>query len=206
MDLPATVRVKLSSEEAGTIAITPVVIQEMTVGDLLEYVLAATGGKQLERIGETLKRGTLVSGASRLRWEGFDAEIETLSALLNQFPDPDPARPFRTEGCRGIVFLGPAARIEISREAAAKRRFLRRRSFWDAVVEQASGVAYESYSYRERADIYEARLTPAQAASLRGEAKLLSYPSLARQLATSSFDRLRLAVSRESASHSSTST
>jgi len=206
MSLPAQVRVKLSSEAAGSIAITPVVIQEMALSDLLEHVLAAAGGKQLERIGETLKRGTLVSGASRLRWEGFDAEIETLSALLSQFPDPDPARPFRTEGCRGILLLGPAARIEIPREAASKRRFLRRRSFWDAVIEHAAHPVYESYSYRERADIYAARLTPAQTARLREEAGLLSYSSLARLVAASFFDRLQLAVSRETASRSSIST
>ncbi len=206
MSLPAQVRVKLSSEAAGSIAITPVVIQEMALGDLLEHVLAVTGGKQLERIGETLKRGTLVSGASRLRWEGFDAEIETLSALLSQFPDPDPARPFRTEGCRGILLLGPATRIEIPREAASKRRFLRRRSFWDAVMEHAAQPAYDSYSYRERADIYTARLAAAQTARLREAAGLLSFSSLARQVASSFFDRLQLAVSRETAARSSTST
>jgi len=206
MSPPATVRVKLSSEAAGSITITPVVIQEMAIGDLLEHVLAATGGKQLERIGETLKRGTLVSGASRLRWEGFESEIEALSALLKQFPDPDPARPFRTKGCRGVIFLGPAAHIEISRDAAAKRRFLRRRSFWDAVLECAGDPTYESYSYRERADLYTTTLTLAQAARLRDDAKLLSYPSLVRQLVASSFDRLQLVVARETASHSSIST
>jgi hypothetical protein len=84
--------------------------------------------------------------------------------------------------------------IEISREAAAKRRFLRRRSFWDAVMDQAVDPAYECYSYRERADLYTMALTTVQAARLREEAKLLSYPSLVRQLAASSFDRLQLAV------------
>ena len=206
MSPPATVRVKLSSEAAGSITITPVVIQEMALGDLLEHVLATTGGKQLERIGETLKRGTLVSGASRLRWEGFDAEIETLSALLKQFPDPDPARPFRTKGCRGIVFLGSKVHIELAREAAEKRRFLRRRSYWDAVMECAAHPVYDSYSYRERADQYTVALTDEQARRLREEAKLLSYPSLAHQLSSSSFDRLQLAVVRENVSGSSTST
>ena len=206
MSSPAWVRVKLSTEAAGSITITPVVIQEMALSDLLEYVLASTGGKQLERIGETLKRGTLVSGASRLRWEGFDAEIETLSALLQQFPDPDPARPFRTKGCRGITFLGAKTHIEIPREVAERRRLLRRRSFWDAAMQHVSEPEYECYSYRERADLYSMALTAEQAASLREAAALLSYPSLARQLASSSFDRLQLAVVRESASGSSTST
>jgi hypothetical protein len=206
MDPPERVRVKLSSEAAGSITLTPVVIQEIALRDLLEHVLAATGGKQLERIGETLKRGTLVSGASRLRWEGFDAEIETLSALLEQFPNPEPARPFRTEGCRGFLLLGAGVRIEIAREAAKKRRFLRRRSFWDAAIELGRCAVYETYSYREHADLYTVVLTVAQARYLREEARLLSYPSLARQLASSSFDRLQMPVSRENASRASTST
>lgn len=206
MSLPAQVRVKLSSEAAGLIALTPVVIQEMALSDLLDHVLASAGGKHLERIGETLRRGTLVSGATRLRWEGFDAEIETLSALLQQFPDSDPARPFRAEGCRGILFLGPSARFEMPREAAAKRRFLRGRSFWDAVMETAAQPAYDCYSYREKADVYTVSLSHEQVHRLRGEAGLLSYPALARQVAASSFDRLQLFVVRASVSHSSTST
>lgn len=206
MSLPALVRVKLSSEAAGMIAITPVVIQEMALSDLLEHVLATTGGKHLERIGETLRRGTLVSGASRLRWEGFDAEIETLSALLEQFPDSDPARPFRAEGCRGILFLGVAARLEMPRAAAEQRRLLRRRSFWDEVMEAVPSPVYESYSYREKADVYGAALGREQAQRLREAATLLRYPSLARQVAASSFDRLQLFVVRESAWSSSTST
>jgi len=205
MSLPAQVRVKLSSEAAGMIAITPVVIQEMALSDLLEHVLASTGGKQLERIGETLRRGTLVSGASRLRWEGFDAEIETLSALLEQFPDSDPARPFRAEGCRGILFWGGTARLEMPRAAAARRRFLRRRSFWDALMEVAPTPGYDCYSYREKADVYAASFTREQSQAVREAAALLSYPSLARQVAASSFDRLQLFVVRESASRSSTS-
>lgn len=206
MGLPAQVRVKLSSEAAGSIAITPVVVQEMALADLLEHVLASTGGKQLERIGETLRRGTLVSGASRLRWEGFEAEFETLSALLSRFPDPAPARPFRAEDCRGLLFLGPAARLEFTREAAARRRFLRRRSFWDAVLEHSARLVYESYSYRARADLYAVPFTQAEAAALREQAALLSFPSLARQVAASSFDRLQLSVVRANASHSSIST
>lgn len=205
MGLPARVRVKLSSEAAGSIAITPVVVQEMALADLLEHVLASTGGKQLERIGETLRRGTLVSGASRLRWEGFEAEFEPLSALLSRFPDPDPARPFRAEECRGLLFLGPAAKLEFTREAAARRRLLRRRSFWDAVLEHSVRFVYDSYSYRDRADVYTVRFTPAEASALRAQAGLLKYPTLARQVAASSFDRLQLSVARENVSRFSTS-
>ena len=73
MALPQTVRVKLSSEAAGAITLTPVVAQELAVRDLIEHVLGLAG-KDEARIREILLRGTLVSGASRFRWEGFRAD------------------------------------------------------------------------------------------------------------------------------------
>src|ERR1035438_8165903 len=96
MALPQTVRVKLSSEEAGAISITPVVVQELPVRDLLEHLLGGTG-KDVPRIREFLRRGTLVSGASRFRWAGWEADAESVMELLASFPDADPSRPFRSE-------------------------------------------------------------------------------------------------------------
>jgi hypothetical protein len=43
MPLPQTVRVKLSSEAAGAITITPVLLQELPVGELIEHVLGLAG-------------------------------------------------------------------------------------------------------------------------------------------------------------------
>src|SRR5450756_1325760 len=74
MALPPTVRVKLSSEAAESISITPVVVQEMPVRELVEYMLGVTG-KDEARIRELLLRGSLVSGASRFRWTGWDAGL-----------------------------------------------------------------------------------------------------------------------------------
>ena len=94
MALPQTVRVKLSSEVAEAISITPVVVQELAVRELVEHLLGIAG-KDERRIRELLLRGTLVSGASRFRWAGWDADIESLRELLATFPDADPARPDR---------------------------------------------------------------------------------------------------------------
>ena len=43
MALPPTVRVKLSSEAAGSISLTPVVVQEFAIRELVENILAVTG-------------------------------------------------------------------------------------------------------------------------------------------------------------------
>ena len=43
MALPATVRVKLSSEAAESISLTPVVVQELPIRELVEHMLGVTG-------------------------------------------------------------------------------------------------------------------------------------------------------------------
>src|SRR5437868_3129537 len=125
MALPATVRVKLSSESAEAISLTPVVIQELPIRDLIEHMLGVTG-KDETRIHEILRRGALVSGASRFRWTGLDAEPSGIRAILNTFPDPDPSRPFTPEGCIRAALRGGRQPIEIPREAGRRKPFYRR--------------------------------------------------------------------------------
>src|SRR6058998_2538127 len=98
MSLPDTVRVKLSSEAAEYVSLTPVVVQEMPVRELVEHLLGITG-KDEARICDLLLRGTLVSGASRFRWTGWQADAEGVRSLLATFPDPNPSRPFSAGHC-----------------------------------------------------------------------------------------------------------
>jgi hypothetical protein len=70
--LPATVHVKISSEAAGAVSITPVIAQQMPVPDLVEHILRVTG-KDVSRISLILQQGVVVSGASRQRWTPIDA-------------------------------------------------------------------------------------------------------------------------------------
>jgi hypothetical protein len=91
--LPETIRVKISSEAAESLSLTPVVVREMPVRELVQAMLG-TAGKDQARIHELLLRGSLVSGASRFRWQGWDADREAIASLLQSFPDADPRRPF----------------------------------------------------------------------------------------------------------------
>ena len=135
MALPPTVRVKLSSEAAESISLTPVVVQEMPVRELVEHMLGVTG-KDEARIRELLLRGTLVSGASRFRWAGWEARCEDLRELLATFPDPDPARAVRRGALRA---RDPARRPAGDRDPARGRRRARdcssARRFWDLLME-----------------------------------------------------------------------
>src|SRR5215472_9677548 len=120
MALPETIRVKLSSEVAESIALTPVVVQEMAVRDLLEHVLGVTG-KDEARIRDLLLRGTLVSGATRFRWGGWEAEPDALRELLCTFPDPEPLRTFAAAACVRATLRGGRQSIEIAQEACSRK-------------------------------------------------------------------------------------
>src|SRR5580704_17886936 len=115
MALPQTIRVKLSSEAAEAISLTPVVVQELAVRDLIEHMLGITG-KDEPRIRELLKRGTLVSGASRFRWVGWEADLEGVREVLATFPDADPSRTFVAATCQRATLRGGRQIIEIPRE------------------------------------------------------------------------------------------
>ena len=197
MALPPTVRVKLSSEAAESISITPVVVQEMPVGELVEYMLGVTG-KDEARIRELLLRGSLVSGASRFRWTGCDAPLDELRLLLATFPDPDPARPFAPLHCTRATLRGGRQPIEISRAAGIRKGLFQRETFWDALMNIVSAAppAYAGYSYRERADRYLRDFTHEELARLRAAAPLLRYTILSDQLRTHPVTQAELYATR----------
>ena len=197
MALPQTVRVKLSSEVAEAISITPVVLQELPVRELVEHLLGIAG-KDESRIREMLLRGTLVSGATRFRWAGWEADRESLRELLATFPDAEPARPFAAAACIRATLRGGRHAIEIPREAAARKSLFQRKTFWDLLMEVvgASGPAYSGYSYRDRADRYLREFTPAETECVRAAASEVRYSALREQIRSVGFARAELYVTR----------
>jgi len=197
MSLPDRIRVKLSSEAAEGISITPVVAREMPLRELVEYMLGVTG-KDEARVRELLLRGTLVSGASRFRWSGWEADAESLVELLGTFPDPEPLRPFTPEHCVRVILRGGRQMIEIPREAGLRKPMFRRMTFWDVLLEAAvSGeLRYHTYSYKDRADVYHSGLNPAGVDRLRGSANLVTYTSLRDRIQSEAFHTADLYVER----------
>lgn len=197
MALPQTVRVKLSPENAGYLSIAPVLAREMPLRELVELMLDVAG-KSPERVAELLLRGVLVSGATRFRWNGFDVQPHELAELLATFPDPEPDRPFAAAQCLRVVLTGPGARLEISRPAAARKRWLKPLSFWDLLLELAAEAPpeYRHYSYKERTDCYRLSLSAAAAERLRRNAGLLRHRPLAERVRLGSFRQADFYVAR----------
>ncbi len=195
MALPQSIRVKLSSEAAGAVSITPVVARDMDVRELVEYALGIAG-KDEARIREILLRGALVAGATRFRWAGWEAGAEELRELLATFPDADPSRPFAPERCTRAVLREGLRSIEIPKNAAAASGHFRRSSFWDAMMELASGASYAGYSYRERADRFIRELSAADSAALQTAAASLPRGSLRDRIQSVRFATLEVFAGR----------
>jgi hypothetical protein len=182
-DLPSQVRVRISSEAAGDISLTPVVSQTIPIQDLIGMMLGACG-KDVARIRELLMRGSTVQGASRFRWDPIDAALDAIEAALAAFPDPDPSRSFDVDRCVAVRVRGAYSSFDIPRAASAARRFLKRRSFWDEAIELAAGgeLHYVDYLYRECADRFRLVLDSNAKTRVRSAAKLLKYRSLSGQI------------------------
>ena len=197
MPLPSTVRVKLSSEAAEAISLTPVVVQELPMRELIEHVLGLSG-KDEPRICEILRRGTLVSGASRFRWAGWEVDMEALRELLATFPDADTGARFAATRCIRAVLRGGRLTIEIPRHAGERKGMFQRASFWDVLMEVAAGseAEYHGYSYRERADRFMRLLSTAETERLREASVRVKYSTLRDQIGTLGFTHLELYVAR----------
>lgn len=176
MGLAAKVHVKISSEAAGYVAMTPVIVREMELRELLEHIAAQTGGEPA-RVLAVWRRGSAVSGASRLRWQPPTLSDADMLSLLEQLPGPDPARPCDPSRCLRLVLVGAGRRQEIDRTAAAQRRFLKTRSGWDELAAALPAWPYEyaGYLYRERADHYRIRLGAAQRELVRRACALFRF-------------------------------
>jgi DNA-binding CsgD family transcriptional regulator len=197
-DLPGAIRVKLSTEDAGAVSITPVVSQEMPLRALIELMLDITG-KDAARVQDLLARGTFVGGATRYRWQGWQAGVESLQAVLNSLPDPDPTRPFTPQRCEQVLFRGTGFKAQISQQAIARRTLFSRSSFWDALAQLAAlgELEYAGYSYRERRDRYRLTLSVQQREQLQQSARLIQYTELRAQIRSGSLKTIEFLVRRD---------
>jgi hypothetical protein len=197
MALPQSIRVKLSSEVAESISLTPVVVQEIPMRELIEHILGLAG-KDEPRIREILLRGTLVSGASRFRWVGWQVDEASLRGMLADFPDADPSLPFAAGRCTRAVLRGGRQAIEIPRDAAIRKSLFQRSAYWDLLMEvvAAAAPAYAGYSYRDRADRFLREFTRPEADRLRAGSDAVRFSTLRDHIKAAAFVQAELYVTR----------
>jgi hypothetical protein len=187
MPLPEAIRVKYTEEEAEYVSIRPLVQQEFRGTELVDMILSVTG-KDVARIQQILRSGTIVFHSYRYWWQGFEAESAALAEILAKYPDTEPSREFRAGDCAEVILESsgaPAAHtIRLRRDAAGKKRLLRSRSFWDCVMDLASEVApaYREYSYALRGDVYWSALTRERVMRLVAEGERYAPRGLRVQL------------------------
>lgn len=200
MSSPATINVKISSDAGEVSQLTRVGMQQMPLRELVERMLGYTAKNEAE-VQRILGRGSLVSGAIRMRWEGIQISRDELQILFTQFPDPDPTRQFAAENCTGSILSTDICKIEIPRDVAAPRRFLKKRSYWDLLMDIAAAKErqqpqYVEYSYRLRSDRYRRMLLVDETKQLKLNIDLLTHQGLARRILETDFRMIELFTSR----------
>jgi hypothetical protein len=190
--LPETIPVKFTEEDAEYISVRPVKRQTFRLRELVDMVLSVTG-RDLPRVQQILRTGTVVYHFYRYKWQGFEADPAELSRLLAEFPADfpmgDPRRMFQPKECT-VALLESAvvgrAPVEIERAAAKKRPLFAARSFWDCLLATADNEKtpgqqipeYAGYSFARRGDLYRVALTPEQSASVSRDTARLAPRSL----------------------------
>ena len=170
---------------------------DVPLDDLAARILGICG-KDPRRVAGILRRGALVSGDIRYRWQPLQPLDQDVAALLQRFPDHDPDLELDASLCFRMVFRGPRGEFEITREAGQQRRFLRRRAFWDEAVKLIATLSprCQRHSYSDGADVFAADLTPGSRATLRALGSRLRYTALAAQLRNLPPGRVLLFVER----------
>jgi len=180
--LPETIPVRFTEEEAEYVSIRPVRRQIFKLRELVDMVLCVTG-RELPRVRQILRSGTIVFHFYRYWWQGFETDAAEISAVLAEFPSDDPGRKFLADDCATIV-LESAVKgrpsLDVKKVDADHKSIFASRSFWDcllALAGAAQEIEYGGYSFARRADLYRLELNAERAASLqRDAAKFASRP------------------------------
>ncbi|MFZ0879653.1 MAG: hypothetical protein WA002_09160 [Candidatus Acidiferrales bacterium] len=176
MNLPETIPVRYTEEEAEYLSLRPVVKQTFRIAELVDMIVSVTG-KDAARVTQILRSGSVVYHGYRYWWSGFEAADGELGVLLAAYPDAEPERRFDPAACTAMIFESggapPRHTIEIPRAIGERHGWLRFRSFWDDAMEhaRANPPAYREYSYGRRADTFVSPLDAAGAARLAEAAR-----------------------------------
>jgi hypothetical protein len=188
MPLPETIAMRFTEEDAGYVTVRPVVKQVFRLAELVDMVLSVTS-KNTPRVQQIFRSGTVVYNGYRYRWEGFDCEVNELTALLAPYPDDEPSRPFDFAAVTTVAIESGGgtqrSQVDVTRQEASARRLFHPRSPWEILLNAARVAAprYEKYSYPHRADLYRLPLSPEAGLALRSDTFEVAPRPLRKRLA-----------------------
>ncbi len=188
MPLPETIPIRFTEEDAGYVTVRPVVRQTFRMAELTDMVLSVTG-KNVARVQQIFRAGTVVYNGYRYWWDSFPAEPSEISALLAPYPEDDPSLPFRRVAVSIVSFEtgGGSQRsiVEITREEGLVKRWFQKRRPWEILLSAAEKTTprYERYSHAQHADVYRLNLPIESAIALLAEARAAAPRALQKKLA-----------------------
>ena len=151
---PDKIRVKLMSEAAEYVSVTPVMQRDYSLAELVDLMLPILG-KDVHRIYQLLEVGSFSTGEYRYRWVPPAIGEEEVERILEALPGPDPSRAFEPKNCFLVRFRRGPETLDLPRERVARKHLFARRSFWEALLLLAEkGVQYADYSYADKADVF----------------------------------------------------
>jgi hypothetical protein len=163
MSLPEQIPLRYTEEDAGYVSMRPVVKQTFRLNELADMVVSVTG-KEPARVQQIFRNGTVVYNGYRYSWDANPAELSEIESLLRPFPDDDPARPFRPEDAKSVLFeMGGGSQrnvVQILRTDASQKKLFSKHSPWDVLVQctREHAARYEKYSHARKADLYRITL------------------------------------------------
>jgi hypothetical protein len=173
--LPETIPVRFTEEEAEYVSIRPVRRQTFKLRELVDMVLSVTG-RDLPRVQQILRTGTVVFHFYRYWWQGFETDAAELSAVLAEFPSDDPSRAFLSDAC-AVIVLESAVKarqsLDVNKADADRKSLFASQSLWKSLLSLAKPpqeIKYGGYSFARRADLYRIKLSVEQAARLQRDA------------------------------------
>ena len=178
---------RFTEEDAGYVTVRPVVKQTFRLAELADMVVSVTG-KNVPRVQQIFRVGTVVYNGYRYWWDGFTSDDNEVAGLLSLFPDDDPARLFEPAEVSAVSLeIGGGAQrslVGITRREASAKRLFQKRSPWEILLTAAKDLTlrYERYSRAERADVYRVHLSPEMAASLLKQLRDTSPRGLRKKL------------------------
>jgi hypothetical protein len=165
MPLPETIAIRFTEEDAGYVTVRPVVKQTFRLAELADMVVSVTG-KNVKRVQQIFRAGTVVYNGYRYWWEGFAGNDGEIASILTDFPDDDRTLPFDAPRVTAVSLeIGGGTQrtlVGIARNDAAAKKLFSKRSPWEVLLDLTKGSTphYEKYSHADRADVYRAHLLP----------------------------------------------